>query len=415
MRKNFTVLSAVLIVIMAACTFTGKNKNKKMSNDKKEWPRGSYGYDVAFFAGKNVGTIELKDAGSKASILLVPGYQGRVMTSTANGYEGTSYGWINYKLIDSGIVSKQFNPLGGEERFWLGPEGGPYSIYFQKGEEQDYENWQVPPVLDTEPFDIKYQDSGQVTFGKKAFLTNASGTEFQLEIVRKVSLLSENEFTSLFGVKIPEGLDIVAYQTDNTIVNEGSRAWTKEGGLLSVWLLGMFNPSPATTVFIPYREEGEGIIVNDNYFGKVPADRLVVENGTLCFKIDGKFRSKIGLPPGRAKNLCGSFDSEKNILTLLWCSLPSEPKEYVNSNWGPQDNPYDGDVINSYNDGPVADGSIMGPFYEIETSSPAAALSPGESLSHTQRVAHIQGERDELAKIVDHLFGLSLDDIVSKF
>lgn len=415
-RIKYIKALAVLMVIMgAACTFTANKKNEKMSNDKKDWSPGSYGYDVEFFAGKNIGTIELKDPDSDAAILVVPGYQGRVMTSTASGYEGASYGWINYKLIGSGVVSTQFNPVGGEERFWLGPEGGPYSIYFGKGKTQIYENWQVPPVLDTDPFDIKNQDSGQVTFEKKATLTNASGTEFKIGIERKVSLLSKEEFTSLFETGIPGGLKVVAYQTENKIVNEGSQAWTKEGGLLSVWLLGMFNPSPTTTVFIPFREEGEGVIVNDNYFGKVPADRLIVENGTIFFKIDGKFRSKIGLPPGRARNLCGSFDSEKNILTLLWCNLPSEPMEYVNSNWGDQENPFDGDVINSYNDGPVDDGSIMGPFYEIETSSPAAALDPGESLTHTQRVAHIQGDKAGLAKIVDLLFDLDLDEIAAKF
>ena len=48
---------------------------------------------------------------------------------------------------------------------------------------------------------------------------------------------------------------------------------------------------------------------------------------------------------------------------------------YVNGQWGPQEDPFAGDVINSYNDGPVEDGSIMGPFYEIETSSPGG-LAP---------------------------------------
>jgi hypothetical protein len=57
----------------------------------------------------------------------------------------------------------------------------------------------------------------------------------------------------------------------------------------------------------------------------------------------------------------------------------------------------------------------MGPFYEIETSSPAAALDPGESLTHTQRVAHIQGDKAGLAKIVDLLFDLDLDEIAAKF
>jgi len=49
-----------------------------------------------------------------------------------------------------------------------------------------------------------------------------------------------------------------------------------------------------------------------------------------------------------------------------------------------------GDAVNSYNDGPVTDGSIMGPFYEIESSSPAANLSPGEKITHTQRIFHIK-------------------------
>jgi hypothetical protein len=31
--------------------------------------------------------------------------------------------------------------------------------------------------------------------------------------------------------------------------------------------------------------------------------------------------------------------------------------KYVNSKWGQQDDPYKGDVVNSYNDGPVEDGS----------------------------------------------------------
>ncbi len=417
MNRNrwFGVLGALLVLWPAACKFPANKKNWKMSEVTKQCTEGSYGYDVAFFAEKNIETIELKDEASKACILVVPGYQGRVMTSTANGNEGISYGWINHKLINSGEISSQFNPVGGEERFWLGPEGGPFSIYFRGGKEQVYSNWQVPPLLDTEPFEVISRDRAQVTFGKKGILTNASGTEFRLGIERKVSLLSSAEFASWLKVDIPGTLNGVAYQTENKIVNEGNRAWTKEGGLLSIWLLGMFNPSPTTTVFIPYRQEGDGIVVNDNYFGKVPSDRLVVEEGTIYFKIDGKYRSKIGIPPGRAMNLCGSFDSEKNILTLLWCSLPQGPAEYVNSNWGEQENPFDGDVINSYNDGPVDDGSIMGPFYEIETSSPAVELSPGEAITHTQRVAHIQGDKAELAKIVDQLFGLNLDEISSRF
>ena len=87
----------------------------------------------------------------------------------------------------------------------------------------------------------------------------------------------------------------------------------------------------------------------------------------------------------------------------------------MNSKWGKQDDPFKGDVINSYNDGPVADGSIMGPFYEIETSSPAAALIPGQTMTHTQRIVHLQGDEAELAVIVKALFQVELQTIQSQF
>ncbi len=50
--------------------------------------------------------------------MVIPAWQGRVMTTSASGDEGDSYGWINYRFINEGKVSSQFNPVGGEERFW---------------------------------------------------------------------------------------------------------------------------------------------------------------------------------------------------------------------------------------------------------------------------------------------------------
>lgn len=375
----------------------------------------SYGSDKVFFEEHNIDFVELRGDNDLARLLVVPAYQGRVMTSTAGGEDGSSFGWINYSFIESGKKDPQFNVFGGEERLWFGPEGGPYSIYFKEGAEQVFENWVVPPVIDTEPFDVVQSDSQHVEFAKNTTLTNASGTVFDIGIQRIVSLLPMDAVSSLLGIEIASGLQAVAYQTDNSITNRGDTAWTEETGLLSIWMLSMFNPTPATTVFIPYQKEGDGVVVNDDYFGKVPADRLVIDDGTIYFKIDGKHRSKIGLPYNRATSMSGSYDSEKKVLTILWCSLPEEPQAYVNSKWGEQEDPYNGDAINSYNDGPVEDGSIMGPFYEIETSSPGAALAPSETLKHTQRIMHFQGDEQALAEIVSNLFNLDLNEIANKF
>ena len=87
----------------------------------------------------------------------------------------------------------------------------------------------------------------------------------------------------------------------------------------------------------------------------------------------------------------------------------------MNSKWGKQDDPLSGDAVNSYNDGPVADGSIMGPFYEIESSSPAAMLAPDEKITHTQRIFHISGDGTQLSKITEKLFNLPLSEIKQAF
>lgn len=83
----------------------------------KEYKMGTYGYDLAFFARHEISTVELESVDGRSRLLIVPAYQGRVMTSTADGLDGKSYGWINYKFIEAGKVSPQFNPFGGEERF----------------------------------------------------------------------------------------------------------------------------------------------------------------------------------------------------------------------------------------------------------------------------------------------------------
>ena len=372
---------------------------------------GTYGADRDFFASRGINTVELKSADGMSRMLSVPAWQGRVMTSTTGGDDAPGYGWINYGFIASGEVNPQFNSYGGEERFWIGPEGGPFSWFFRKGEEQVYANWLVPAIIDHEPFAIESVSDRKVVYAASASLENASGNRFDIGFRREVRLLDRAETDSLLGVRIPDGVRVLAYSTANSLTNKGSSAWTKETGMPSVWLLGCFNPSPTTTVFIPYDKSCEGRIVNDEYFGKVPADRLAVRDGMVFFKIDGEFRSKIGLPAGSARDLCGSYDSAAHVLNILKFTKPVGDCDYVNSQWGVQECAFGGDVVNAYNDGPTETGVVMGPFFEIETSSPAAALAPGEMLTHTQYTLHIEGSPSRLDPLVRSVFGLPLSAI----
>jgi hypothetical protein len=83
----------------------------------------------------------------------------------------------------------------------------------------------------------------------------------------------------------------------------------------------------------------------------------------------------------------------------------------VNSKWEIQKFPYRGDVVNSYNDGPLANGYQLGPFYEIESSSSARELKSGEAETYKQVTCHIQGDYPSIQKMVRQLFGFDLNEI----
>lgn len=398
--KIFFYVSCVFLLPLTNC--------KKVTESLKE---DTYAYDADFIRKHTANVIELSDADGQSKVLLSVDYQGRVMTSTASGNEGSSYGWINYSLIASGEKKKQFNPVGGEERFWLGPEGGQYSLYFHSGDSFSIKNWQVPPAIDTEAFEVVESSLSSATFSRRASLTNYTGILFDLLIERKISLLNKTEVESELGTQLPEGVKYVGYQSENKIQNAGSNDWEKESGLLSIWLLGMFTPSDQTTVIIPFKPANNAKdLITTTYFGEVPAERLLIKDSVLFFTCDGKYRSKIGLSPIIAKPVSASFDFQKNILTVTRFEIASEAS-YVNSKWEIQEAPFTGDAVNSYNDGPLADGSQLGPFYELESSSKALALKAGEAGTFRQLTCHFEGDFEKLNDLSIKILGVDLNTI----
>ena len=364
--------------------------------------------DVAFLE-KHVEVITLGQGPGKPKVAIVPAYQGRVMTSTVGGSKSPSHGWINRELIEAGRNDPHINAYGGEDRFWLGPEGGQFSIFFKKGDPFDLEHWQTPALIDTRPYEVITKTDREVTFRHEAKIKNYSDTHFLIRIDRTVRLLDRSSIDELLDVKLPPSIDIVAYETENILTNIGDAAWTKHGGLLSIWILGMYKHSTDTTVLVPYVEGDEadlGPIVNADYFGEVPAERLRVKDGVIRFSADGKYRSKIGLSPKRAKSILGSYDATRQLLTLVQYNKPKGATNYVNSMWELQDEPFNGDVVNSYNDGPPSPGAKpLGPFYELESSSPALELKPDESSTHIHRTIHMQGDKAAIQRLGKALLG----------
>ncbi|MEI7809221.1 MAG: DUF6786 family protein [Verrucomicrobiota bacterium] len=147
MKKNITQ------IIMTALAFTACSKAAG----------ATFGDDLAFLQ-KHTSLIVLSDSAGQAKVAVSPAWQGRVMTSSAGGDSGLSYGWINRDLIASEKLQPHINAFGGEDRFWLGPEGGQFSIFFAQGAKFELSDWFTPAAIDTMPYEVTKQSQSSATF-----------------------------------------------------------------------------------------------------------------------------------------------------------------------------------------------------------------------------------------------------------
>ena len=389
--------------------------------DKKDMSENSFGKDVEFL-NSHVETIVLSN-NEGAQIAIVPAYQGRTMTSTSRGTDGTSYGYINYDVIKSDQHDPQINLYGGEDRMWISPEGGQYSVFFDPNAEMKYENWRTPPSLDSEGFDLVTQNENSVALTQKASIKNWSDYTFDIQMDREVVLLDKQTASEHLNVSEDslEGLSLIAHESRNTLTNLGSKKWQPETGLIGIWMLCMNKPAPGATLIVPFKRgpvEKLGPFVNADYFGKLDQSRLKVDekSSLIYFLGDGNMRSKLGLTFSRAEPYLGSWDKDRGVLSVVQFNLPeSAPNGYNNNLWELQDNPYDGDVINGYNDGPNETGGQLGGFFELETISPALSLSPSENYTHLHRTIRMEGDRTKLSAVAQAVFSVTLEEIESKF
>lgn len=406
MKKEKYLLILVLAFAMSASSLVAQPSNKISEKGK-----GTFLYDLNFLKKYHKDLVVLGDGDAK--LIVVPQYQGRVMTSTAEGDQGLSFGWINHDLIAAQKNTPHFSAFGGEDRFWLGPEGGQFSIYFKPNSTFVFDNWLVPPSIDVESFNLIHQSKTEAQFKQNIHLTNYSGTNFEVAVNRKIKLLNKEALNKFVGGLIGASVKAIGFESENTVTNIGKSSWSKKSGLLSIWILGMLQANDQTTVFVPYKKGDTAVlgkIVTDDYFGKLNQTRLKVKDGYLLFKADAKQRSKIGISPLRSLATVASFDAQNKVLTIIQFTLPKGKTDYVNSLWEKQLNPFNGDAMNAYSDGPINDKQ-MGKFYELESSSPAMSLAPGASQTHIHRSIHLKGDTKDLEAITQQLFGVSLKEL----
>ncbi|MCD6365051.1 MAG: hypothetical protein J7M14_04165 [Planctomycetes bacterium] len=372
----------------------------------------SYQEDVDFLR-QHTEVIELGASGD-ARVAIAPAYQGRVMTSTLMGGAGEGYGWINKPFIAAGEQSPVFNNYGGEDRLCLGPEAGQFGLFFEPGAPFDLEHTRCPAGLSNCEFVVVAQSERLVTMTTAVEVTNYRETTFSCRLRRTIHALTADEVASGLNSPLGNDISVVAFESVNTLYNQSREAWTRQTGLLSLWSLGMFKAIEKGKAVLPVTSghvDELGPKVTMDYFGELGQSRGKMADNYCTLKADGLSRWKIGVSPARAKDVLGSFDSAKNCLTIVQYSLPRNACElpYVNSHWKIQEDPFAGDVINIYNDGGTADKEPT--FYELETSSPAAELKPGQAISHTHFTSHFTGKFKSLNDLSKRVLEVDLKDL----
>jgi len=277
-----------------------------------------------------------------------------------------------------------------------------------------FDNWHTPSAVDKESWKLDSTNSKNVAMSKVTKMENYAGTNLVIKLDRTIHILENADIEKMLGITLDTAVKTVGFSTATSITNIGTTAWDRTTGAPCIWNLDMFTPSPATVIVVPYEQKTTGTIATTDYFGQIPPDRVKMINGTLFFKADGKSRGKLGMPPNRIKKFAGSYDIANNVLTLITYDFDTK-STYLNQEWKTDKNPFIGDAVNAYNDGPLANGTQMGPFYEIESVSPAAFLQPNEKLTHKHSVFHFTGSKDELDAIAMKTLGVSIKDIRSAF
>lgn len=397
------LLVCVVLGIFAACN----GDSEKPSTDKK----GTFGYDLEFLKKYDKNLIVLKDG--SARIIVSPKYQAKVFTSTAAGDDGQSFGWLNYKAFD-GPVDKHMNAFGGENRIWLGPEGGKYSLFFPKDSSMVFGNWKTPAAFDSEDWEVVDSSDKSVSMQKEMHLVNYAGSELDLTVRRRVTILDDNEINNALLDAVPANVEAVGYQTENVLENTGGGSWNDSSGMPCIWILDMLNPSSRTVIVVPFKpdEKDTSRPATTNYFGEIPGNRIRFGDSLLYFRADGKMRGKLGIHPERALPFAGSYDPDSHTLTITKFDIDNHGR-YLNQEWVTNKPVYGGDAVNAYNDGPLDDGGQMGPFYELESVAPAVALAKGQSTTHRHAVFHFTGTEQSLNPIAKKILGVSLDKIAN--
>ncbi len=358
--------------------------------------------------------IVLSGRGTPGAVLIAPSLVGRVLCSTFNCAKGTANGWINELAIRRGKTDPVFNNFGGEERIWFAPEGGPFGLMFGR-KESKFANYCVQPGMSTVEYQVSDECSVSVLLEADFALQSAVGTVFNIHVQRRISAFESCPYAMEIGGR----MEIVGFQTENTVTNTGAE-WERSGGTVALWCLGQFLEHPHLCVIVPVYSVADpeaSPATVDDYFkdfcigGNFPSNRRVDYGKFVLLNADGAVRGKVGIKRDRATGRLGSYNpDDRHLIIVDHDFYPG--LDYAAGYWRQYDDPFDGDALSVYIDGPEQVGGSLGVSYELETMSPALFLGPNQSFIYRNRTFHL---RSDDASVVEQVcrqsLGVPLDQL----
>lgn len=387
--KTLFLLSSVVLLLVAC-------QNQVESNTNITYEKGTFGYELEKLQA--IEGLEVLEDGD-AMIAISGPFQARILTSSAKGKAGKSYGWVNLGMIEKGEHDSTMAYLGGESRMWFAPEWGPNALFFPKGIEQSNATMRAPFDLNNKKFKEVSRTDNSLSVEGKMQIKNNNDYTFNLAIQRTVELLPRAAIEANLGITLPNEMASVGFSATTIVENIGEEQFKQENGLIAIWELGCMLTSPDTRVIIPLSQVTDSVT---EYFTPI-ADRVKIENEVVYYKTDALGINKIGIPPQYAKNVMGSYSPSNQLLHIATFSFEQD-SFYVNSVPN-NESPYQGDVINIFNGNPEI------PFYEFESSSSAKELKLNEKMRHQQSTYHFEGSEATLNKIAQAVLGVSLEEI----
>jgi len=364
---------------------------------------GTFNHDLEIL--KNLEGVHILSS-EESMIAVSPELQGRVFTSSSKGLNGKSYGWFKRDAFLDGTFKNHFGGLGGEDRMWFGPQYGKYNVFFEPGSTFEDEFMRLTPELDTLKFEVIKKTEKEVLSKGKMNVRNYQNFLFNVEMQRRVSILDKKTIEGNLGAELSSEVSYVGFETETKMTNIGAEDWSKESGLISIWILGCIVPTDSTVAIIPTRGQLDMVT---NYFTPLDESRMRIKDGIVYYKADAKYLNKIGILPENTLPIFGTYAPELNLLTIVEFTFEDSPY-YVNSQKEINDAPYAGDVINIFNDGITPTAGPFGPFYELESSSSAKELQVGQIITHKSKTYHFEGNEDDLDKIALATLGVKVSN-----